>query len=131
MCEMPTGRAVSIAGSGTRGVGTKLFTLNVPLARMPGSVPGNEEAVAHGDAAGAAALLGERPAVHSGDLVSAPPQLGATEFLDLDRTRLLAAGVRWAVPVVLSFNDVPFEVLDAAFAGSRCRSGAAPCSTRP
>jgi hypothetical protein len=58
-----------------------------------------------------------RAAVHSGDLTSAPPPLGATEFLDLDRAALAAAGVAWAVPVVLSFNDVPFEVLRAAFAG--------------
>ncbi|GHJ43654.1 hypothetical protein Cs7R123_09960 [Catellatospora sp. TT07R-123] len=56
-------------------------------------------------------------AVHSGDLTSAPAPLGATEFLDLNRSALLTAGVRWAVPVVLSYNDVPFELLDAAFAG--------------
>ncbi|MFB9178026.1 MXAN_6230/SCO0854 family RING domain-containing protein [Dactylosporangium sucinum] len=56
-------------------------------------------------------------AIHSGDLTSAPPPLGATEYLDLHRSLLLAAGVAWAVPVVLSYNDVPFEVLDAAFAG--------------
>lgn len=58
-----------------------------------------------------------RAAVHSGDLTSAPPPLGATEFLDLDRAALLSAGVEWAVPVVFSYNDVPFEALDAAFAG--------------
>ncbi|MEV8514166.1 MXAN_6230/SCO0854 family RING domain-containing protein [Dactylosporangium sp. NPDC051484] len=56
-------------------------------------------------------------AIHSGDLTSAPPPLGATEFLDLDRDLLRAAGVTWAVPVVLSYNDVPFEALTAAFAG--------------
>jgi hypothetical protein len=56
-------------------------------------------------------------AVHSGDLTSAPPPLGATEFLDLNRAALDAAGVQWAVPVVLSYNDVPFESLTAAFAG--------------
>ncbi|GAA3266610.1 hypothetical protein Dvina_21825 [Dactylosporangium vinaceum] len=56
-------------------------------------------------------------AVHSGDLTSAPAPLGATEFLDLDRAALRQAGVAWAVPVVLSYNDVPFEALDAAFAG--------------
>ncbi|NES30156.1 hypothetical protein GCE86_08380 [Micromonospora terminaliae] len=58
-----------------------------------------------------------RAAIHSGDLTSAPPPLGATEFLDLDRAALLAARVEWAVPVVFSYNDVPFEALDAAFAG--------------
>jgi hypothetical protein len=56
-------------------------------------------------------------AIHSGDLTSAPPPLGATEFLDLNRTALAAAGVHWAVPVVFSYNDVPFESLTAAFAG--------------
>ncbi|MFI5914274.1 MXAN_6230/SCO0854 family RING domain-containing protein [Dactylosporangium sp. NPDC051541] len=56
-------------------------------------------------------------AVHSGDLTSAPPPLGATEYLDLDRAALRDAGVAWAVPVVLSYNDVPFEALDAAFSG--------------
>ncbi|GIF97211.1 MXAN_6230/SCO0854 family RING domain-containing protein [Catellatospora citrea] len=56
-------------------------------------------------------------AIHSGDLTSAPAPLGATEYLDLNRAALANAGVRWAVPVVLSFNDVPFELLDAAFAG--------------
>ncbi|MER7009013.1 MXAN_6230/SCO0854 family RING domain-containing protein [Dactylosporangium sp. NPDC000555] len=59
----------------------------------------------------------DNAAIHSGDLTSAPPPLGATEFLDLDRDRLRAAGVTWAVPVVLSYNDVPFEALTAAFAG--------------
>ncbi|MET8832485.1 MXAN_6230/SCO0854 family RING domain-containing protein [Micromonospora sp. NPDC004540] len=58
-----------------------------------------------------------RAAIHSGDLTSAPPPLGATEFLDLDRAALLTAGIEWAVPVVFSYNDVPFEALDAAFAG--------------
>ncbi|MEU2170703.1 MXAN_6230/SCO0854 family RING domain-containing protein [Micromonospora chersina] len=58
-----------------------------------------------------------RAAIHSGDLTSAPPPLGATEFLDLDRAALLSARVEWAVPVVFSYNDVPFEALDAAFAG--------------
>ncbi|MEV7987353.1 MXAN_6230/SCO0854 family RING domain-containing protein [Micromonospora sp. NPDC085948] len=56
-------------------------------------------------------------AVHSGDLTSAPAPLGATEFLDLNQAALRAAGVVWAVPVVLSYNDVPFEALTAAFAG--------------
>ncbi|WP_051367126.1 MXAN_6230/SCO0854 family RING domain-containing protein [Hamadaea tsunoensis] len=56
-------------------------------------------------------------AIHSGDLTSAPPPLGATEFLDLHRARLRAAGATWAVPVVYSYNDVPFEQLTDAFAG--------------
>ncbi|MEV0720453.1 TerD family protein, partial [Asanoa sp. NPDC050611] len=56
-------------------------------------------------------------AVHSGDLTSAPAPLGATEFLDLDVERLVAAGAQYAVPVVLSYNAVPFEALTDAFAG--------------
>ncbi|GAA4995790.1 MXAN_6230/SCO0854 family RING domain-containing protein [Kitasatospora paranensis] len=60
---------------------------------------------------------GDRAAVHSGDLVSAPPPDGATEFVDLDLARLAAGGARWAVVVVFSYNDVPFEELTDAFAG--------------
>ena len=56
-------------------------------------------------------------AIHSGDLTSAPAPLGATEFLDLNLGRLRSAGVRYAVPVVLSYNSVPFELLGDAFAG--------------
>ena len=56
-------------------------------------------------------------AVHSGDLTSAPAPLGATEFLDLRLPRLAERGVRYLVPVVLSYNAVPFELLTEAFAG--------------
>ncbi|WP_433383301.1 MXAN_6230/SCO0854 family RING domain-containing protein [Actinoplanes sp. CA-142083] len=56
-------------------------------------------------------------AVHSGDFTSAPAPLGATEFLDLDLGLLAAEGVRFLVPMVLSFNAVPFELLTEAFAG--------------
>ena len=56
-------------------------------------------------------------AVHSGDLTSAPAPTGATEFLDLRLPALAAAGVAHAVPVVFSFNDVPFDRLTDAFAG--------------
>jgi len=56
-------------------------------------------------------------AVHSGDLTSAPAPLGATEFLDLDVARLAAKGARYAVPMVLSYNAVPFDALSEAFAG--------------
>ncbi|MEV0320571.1 MXAN_6230/SCO0854 family RING domain-containing protein [Streptomyces sp. NPDC050658] len=54
---------------------------------------------------------------HSGDLTSAPAPHGATEYLDLDLPRLANAGVRFVVPVVLSYNDVPFDELPDAFAG--------------
>ncbi|MHA6758918.1 MXAN_6230/SCO0854 family RING domain-containing protein [Streptacidiphilus sp. PAMC 29251] len=60
-------------------------------------------------------------AVHSGDLTSAPPPLGAAEFVDLDLDRLHAAGVRYAVPVAFSYNNVAFEDLAEAFAGIMVR----------
>ncbi|MFF5083618.1 MXAN_6230/SCO0854 family RING domain-containing protein [Actinoplanes sp. NPDC000266] len=56
-------------------------------------------------------------AIHSGDLTSAPGPLGATEFLDLDLARLAGRRVRYAVPIVFSYNEVPFENLTEAFAG--------------
>ncbi|MFD6491553.1 MXAN_6230/SCO0854 family RING domain-containing protein [Streptomyces sp. NPDC060188] len=60
---------------------------------------------------------GDRAAVHSGDLTSAPAPDGATEYVDLDLGSLADGRVRFAVPVVLSFNNVPFEQLLDAFAG--------------
>ncbi|MGW7286290.1 MXAN_6230/SCO0854 family RING domain-containing protein [Streptomyces sp. NPDC054847] len=68
-------------------------------------------------------------AVHSGDLQDAPPPLGASEFVDLDLERLAAAGVRHAVAVVYSYNNVPFGDLAEAFAGLMVRDapgGAGP-----
>lgn len=62
-----------------------------------------------------------KAAVHSGDLQSAPPPLGATEFVDLDLDRLAEAGARYAVAVVFSYNDVPFGELAEAFAGLMLR----------
>jgi hypothetical protein len=56
-------------------------------------------------------------AIHSGDLTSAPAPLGATEYLDLDVDLLAGAGARYAVPIIFSFNDIPFEALTAAIAG--------------
>ncbi|GAA4236606.1 hypothetical protein FHR32_008275 [Streptosporangium album] len=61
--------------------------------------------------------LGGTAAVHSGDLTSAPEPLGASEFVDLDVRALRALGGRYAVPVVFSFNDVPFDQLVRGFAG--------------
>ncbi|WP_030784578.1 MXAN_6230/SCO0854 family RING domain-containing protein [Streptomyces sp. NRRL S-920] len=54
---------------------------------------------------------------HSGDLTSAPAPHGATEYLDLDLPWLANTGVRFVVPAVLSYNDVPFDELPDAFAG--------------
>lgn len=62
-------------------------------------------------------VVGERVAVHSGDRTSAPPPLGASEFVDLDIDRLRALGARHAVMVVFSYDSVPFERLTHGFAG--------------
>jgi hypothetical protein len=69
-------------------------------------------------------VFGDRAAVHSGDLTSAPAPLGASEFVDLDVPKLLSAGVRFLVFVVFSYNGVPFEELPDAFAGFMLRSSA-------
>lgn len=61
---------------------------------------------------------------HSGDLTSAPAPHGATEYLDLDLPRLAHAGVRFVVPAVLSYNNVPFDQLPDAFAGFMAVEGA-------
>ena len=62
-------------------------------------------------------------AVHSGDLTSAPPPLGATEFADLDLERLAATGARYAVAIAFSYNNVAFEDLAEGFAGLMVREG--------
>ncbi|MFI6503151.1 MXAN_6230/SCO0854 family RING domain-containing protein [Nonomuraea typhae] len=51
---------------------------------------------------------------HSGDLTSAPMPLGSSEFLDVD---LREPHGRYLVPIVFSYNDVPFEELVRGFAG--------------
>ncbi|WP_217251121.1 MXAN_6230/SCO0854 family RING domain-containing protein [Streptomyces sp. AC602_WCS936] len=60
---------------------------------------------------------GRDAAVHSGDLTSAPAPRGATEYVDLDLERLARRGDAYAVPLVFSFNNIPFEELPDAFAG--------------
>lgn len=60
-------------------------------------------------------------AVHSGDLTSAPAPEGASEFVDLDLDQLAAAGVRYLVATVYSFNNVAFDDLEEAFAGLMVR----------
>ncbi|WP_240107617.1 MXAN_6230/SCO0854 family RING domain-containing protein [Streptomyces sp. MUM 203J] len=62
-------------------------------------------------------VYGKRAAVHSGDLTSAPAPDGATEYVDLDLAALREAGVRFVVPTVLSFDDIPFDQLPDVFAG--------------
>lgn len=61
--------------------------------------------------------FGDTAAVHSGDLTSAPPPLGASEFVDLDVPALLAGPARHAVMVVFSFNSIAFDRLTFGFAG--------------
>jgi hypothetical protein len=57
-------------------------------------------------------------AIHSGDLTSAPPPLGASEFVDLDLEQLATTHrARHVVMVVFSFDGVPFETLPFGFAG--------------
>ena len=62
-------------------------------------------------------------AVHSGDITSGMAPLGGAEFLDVHAPKLLARGVRYAVPVVFSFNSVPFDRMEDAFAGFMVRDG--------
>ncbi|MEU9299271.1 MXAN_6230/SCO0854 family RING domain-containing protein [Streptomyces sp. NPDC048269] len=56
-------------------------------------------------------------ATHSGDLTSAPAPDGATEYVDLDLAALTKNGDAYAVPLVFSYNNVPFDELPDAFAG--------------
>ncbi|MCP3136313.1 MXAN_6230/SCO0854 family RING domain-containing protein [Pyxidicoccus xibeiensis] len=62
-------------------------------------------------------------AVHSGDITSAPAPQGGAEFLDVHTTALVARGVRYAMPVVFSFNNVSFDRMEDAFAGFMVRDG--------
>lgn len=55
--------------------------------------------------------------VHSGDLTSAPAPQGATEFVDLDLRAVRRLGGRYLLPVVFSYNDVPFDRLERGFVG--------------
>uniref|UniRef100_A0AAU2JMH3 RING-type domain-containing protein n=1 Tax=Streptomyces sp. NBC_00049 TaxID=2903617 RepID=A0AAU2JMH3_9ACTN len=55
--------------------------------------------------------------VHSGDLTSAPAPAGASEYVDIDLDALADTGVRFAMPVVFSYNNIAFELLPDAFAG--------------
>ena len=66
-------------------------------------------------------VAGERAAVHSGDLMSAPPPLGATELVDLDLGKLRTMNARHAVIVVFSYNSIPFDRLTFGFAGVMVR----------
>ncbi|MCP3097878.1 hypothetical protein LZ198_03200 [Myxococcus sp. K15C18031901] len=67
--------------------------------------------------------LPDDAAVHSGDVTSGAPPLGGAEFLDVHAARLLAQKVRYAIPVVFSYNSVPFDRMEDAFAGFMVRDG--------
>ncbi len=62
-------------------------------------------------------VVGDRAAVHSGDLTDAPAPLGATELVDLHLERLAMMGARHLVMAVFAYNNVPFEQLTHGFAG--------------
>ncbi|WP_328519575.1 MXAN_6230/SCO0854 family RING domain-containing protein [Kribbella sp. NBC_00359] len=55
--------------------------------------------------------------VHSGDLTSAPSPAGSTEFVDLDLRAVRRVGGRYVLPVVFSYNNVPFDELERGFVG--------------
>jgi hypothetical protein len=55
--------------------------------------------------------------VHSGDLTSAPGPHGSTEFVDLDLRAVRRIGGRYVLPVVFSYNHVPFDELERGFVG--------------
>ncbi|MFC0626410.1 MXAN_6230/SCO0854 family RING domain-containing protein [Kribbella deserti] len=59
----------------------------------------------------------DEAAIHSGDLTSAPSPLGASEFVDLDLELIRSVGGRYVMPVVFSYNNVPFGQLVKGFAG--------------
>src|SRR5690606_25022607 len=65
-------------------------------------------------------VVGDRAAVHSGDLTSAPAPLGASEFVDLHLDRLALLGAKHLVMVVFAYNSVPFDQLEHGFAGIMC-----------
>ncbi len=71
-----------------------------------------------------AAAGGGDIAKSSGDLRSAPFPEGASEFVDLDRGRAAAQGIRYAVMVVNNYAGLPFAKLERGFAGLMIRDGA-------
>ena len=59
-------------------------------------------------------------ATHSGDYTDAPAPHGASEFLDLDLDAL-PPQVRYLLATVYSYNSVPFDRMDEAYAGLMLR----------
>ncbi len=56
-------------------------------------------------------------AQHSGDLTSAPPPNGSTEYIDLDLAALRAQGVEQLATVCFAYSSSPFDELAEAFCG--------------
>ncbi|WP_201272304.1 MXAN_6230/SCO0854 family RING domain-containing protein [Verrucosispora sp. SN26_14.1] len=107
---LPTGRRLRLFLHWTEPVGTRVdLDLSVAMIAPDGGFVGWCDYTR--------LRFGDRAAVHSGDLTSAPAPLGASEFVDLDLPELRKRGVRYATMVVLSYNDVPFEAMTDAFAG--------------
>lgn len=63
-------------------------------------------------------------ATSAGDLRAAPFPDGATEFVDVDRARARAAGVRYAAMVVNNYAGMAFAQLERGFAGLMLRDDA-------
>lgn len=67
-------------------------------------------------------VFSDSGATHSGDLTSAPPPLGASEFIDIDAEVLEIEEIRYLVVIVFSYNDIAFDRLPDAFAGFMLRA---------
>ncbi len=91
------------------------YWLKFPWRGTSGGFPQSGTSVADG---------GVTIARSAGDLQSAPPPDGASEFVDLDLAAARRAGIRYAVMVVNSYAGLPFSQLDRAFAGLMLRDDA-------
>jgi hypothetical protein len=67
---------------------------------------------------------GQTIATSGGDLRSAPFPDGASELVDVDWSRALGAGARYAVMVVNNYSGMPFSLLERGFAGLMLRDDA-------
>lgn len=67
---------------------------------------------------------GRTIATSGGDLRNAPFPDGASELVDVDWSRALAAGARYAVMVVNNYAGMPFSLLERGFAGLMLRDDA-------
>lgn len=67
---------------------------------------------------------GRTIATSGGDLRNAPFPDGASELVDVDWSRALAAGARYAVMVVNNYAGLPFSLLERGFAGLMLRDDA-------